>query len=253
MAIFTSFNDRLPDPTFDISVSGAQVATGTGNKGPGFASVTVRSQGDTQVFITKSGRGVPISTGYHVWEIDINYHPMPRDSFDVVQTFLEARNARFYPFYVVLPQYSKPKNALWAASVVSYSCKTAESKPAGSSYIRLDLNDGAITIAGGGTTGLPSIGDFINFDDSNDLNHQKAYKITRVETNGDYNSSVGAVSSGFVRIHISPALTRDVADNTAVRFINPTFRVITKSDVFEYTLSTDNLYQYSLSLEEVLA
>lgn len=251
MAVFTSFNDRLPDPTFDVNDAGAQVAVGTGKKGPGFASVTVRSKKETQVSRTNSGRGILREHGAHSWEIDIDYHPMTRTSFDVVQTFLDARNSRLYPFYVVLPQYSKPKDTNFVTTVTNQSIKTYESKLAGASYIEVDINDGSVVFST--TSGYPSPGDFFNIDDTTDLNHKKTYRVTRVETSVDYNSNLGAVGSNTrVRLHFMPPLTRDVPNNATLRFINPTFRVIARNDVFEYQLTTNNLYQYQLQLEEIL-
>lgn len=251
MAAFTAFNARLPDPAFDVNDAGAQVTLGTGKKGPGFANVTVRSRKDTQVNRTNSGRGVMREQAAHIWEIEINYHPMTRDSFDVVQTFLDARNARMYPFYVVLPNRNKPKSTVLAATLAGANVvRNVGAQAAGTTYMVIDINNGALPF--GVTNGWPSPGDFFNIDDPNDLNHQKTYKITRVETVTDYNSSLGNVNTGTVRIHMLPPLTRAIADNSVIRMIDPTFRVIAKSDVFEYNLNTDNLYQFSLSLEEIL-
>jgi hypothetical protein len=250
MPVFTSFNNRLPDPTFDVSSGGAQVTAGTGSKGAGFASVAVRSKKDTQVSRTISGRGVQREQGAHNWEIDINYHPMTRADFDVVASFLDARNARLYPFYVVLPQYSRPKNSLFRTSVATMAVKTYEAKPAGSSYIYIDINDSLTTFP---VAGYPSIGDFFNIVDATDINHQKAYKITRVETTTDYNSSLpGVIPNSYrTRIHFTPPFVRDVAIDSTVRFLDPTFRVITRGDVIEYSLGTDNMYQFQLQLEEI--
>ena len=115
MATFTTFNDRLPDPTFFVTDAGSVDVSG--NVGPGFASVSINSNRPVQASRTISGRGITRETGAHFWEININYHPMTRTEFDVVSTFLDARNGRLNPFYVVLPQYSKPRNATFATAV----------------------------------------------------------------------------------------------------------------------------------------
>jgi hypothetical protein len=47
-------------------------------------------------------------------------------------------------------------------------------------------------------------------------------------------------------------MSRAVASGAIINFINPQFRVIQKGDTMEYDLDTDNLYQFSLSLEEIL-
>lgn len=252
MATFTAFNDRLPDPAFDVNDAGAQVTTGTGKKGAGFASVSVTSKKETQVSRTRSGRGVHRESGAHQWEININYHPMTRDKFDVVQTFLEARNARLHPFYVVLPQHSGPKSTAFRTTATNNSIKTrATNYLAGSSYFLIDINDGGISF--NNTNGTPSLGDFFTFQDNTDVNHKKVYKITRVETSADHNTSLGNIGSNtIVRLHVMPPLVRDVPDNTLLKFIDPMFRVIQKTDVLEYQLDTNNLYQFQLQLEEIL-
>lgn len=242
MATFTSFNDRLPDPTFFVNSAGAVDASGT--KGPGFASENVRAIRPVQVSRTISGRGVHRETGSHVWEIDIQYHPMLREQFDVVSAFLEARNGRMYPFYVVLPQYSKPKNAAFATFTAANVMQAVGTHLAGRDNMLID--------AVPNISGAPQFGDYFTITDSNDVNNTKAYKVNRVETNALYQSpGLGQPTLKQVRIHFSPPLVRDVADNSTINWINPRFRVIQKGDVIEYKLDTDNLYQFNLQLEEI--
>lgn len=244
MPVFTNFSDLLPDPDNKIDTAG--VSNSSGAAGPGFASVKFRSNRQIQTSRTISGRGVTASPGYHVWEFDINYNPMLRAEFEPVATFLETREGRLRPFYVILPQHNKPQNALFNTYCQTNTITVAQT-PAGST---------TIMISGTGMTeaaaGNPSPGDFINIVDSADINHVKAYKITRIETNATYRSGTTQPSTTQRRIHITPPLSRDVSSGAQVRFINPKFRVIQKGDTLEYDLNTDNLYQFSLSLEEML-
>jgi hypothetical protein len=101
-------------------------------------------------------------------------------------------------------------------------------------------------------TGEPSPGDFINIVDPSDTNHVKSYKITRVETNSDYRSGTTQPTTTQRRIHVMPPLAKSVSSGSVVRFIDPRFRVIQKGDTLEYDLNTDNLYQFSVSVEELL-
>lgn len=245
MPVFTTFSDLLPDPNNKIDTAGVAVTDSSGSAGPGFASVKFRSNRQVQVSRTISGRGITASPGYHVWEFDINYNPLTRAEFEPVATFLETREGRLRPFFVILPQHNKPQNAAFNTYCVSNTV-TASQTPAGST---------SLMISGAGmdsSKGDPTPGDFINIVDSNDVNHVKTYKITRVETNTNYRSGTTQPTTIQRRIHVTPALARNVGSGAVIRFINPRFRVIQKGDTLEYDLSTDNLYQFSLSLEEVL-
>lgn len=242
MAAFAAFNDRLPDPTFGVNDAGGVEAGG--KRGPGFANITVSSNRPTQVSRTNSGRGVHRETGSHTWEVNINYHPMLRDQFDIVQSFLDARNGRMNPFFVVLPQYSKPRDPAFNTYVTANTMK-----PSTLTYAGVDemMIEGPNNI-----TGTPKPGDLFNVYDPSDINHLKTYKVTGVETNTTYRTGSVVPSVKQVRIHFTPPLTRTVAAQASIVWVNPKIRVIQKSDVLEYQLNTDNLYQFSLSLEEIL-
>ena len=46
------------------------------------------------------------------------------------------------------------------------------------------------------------------------------------------------------------AIKKDISSNSTVVYTNPLIRVINTKDVLEYDLGTNNLFQFSLSLEE---
>ena len=242
MATFTSFMDQLPDPNYKINDAGALDNT-NGEAGPGFAKIKFSSNNQIQVSRTISGRGVTASPGYHMWEFSINYNPMTRIEFEPVSTFLESRRARLYPFYVVLPQHAAPQNSTFASYVASTNPPVAESKAAGLSTL-------LITVPA--VNGDPTPGDFFNISDPNDANHKKAYKVVRVETNATYQTGSSQPATTQRRIHFVPPLSRAVSSSAVTVFSNPKFRVIQKGDTIEYDLDTDNLYQFSLNLEEIL-
>lgn len=242
MVTFSSFSDILPDPVFKITDAGS-LDTVNGNAGPGFASVKLSSNKDTQVSRTISGRGVHRESGSHHWEISINYNPMLRAQFDPVEAFLESRNSRLNPFYVILPQYSKPKDSTFASFLSTRVMSTTAAYNAGVSNMMIGSN--AVI------QGNPKPGDVFNIIDPTNTNHQKAYRVTRVETNTLYQASTTQPSTQQKRIHFNPPLERNVSSGSVVLFINPKFRVVTKGDVLEFDLNTDNLYSFSLSLEEI--
>ncbi len=242
MPTFVSFNDRLPDPTFGVNNAG--VVDAAGIAGPGFANVSVVSDRPAQVSRTISGRGVHTESGAHKWEVNINYHPMKRDQFDVVQSFLDARNGRMNPFFVVLPQHNKPKDAVFSTYVSNNIIRVLGNQPADSSTLMID--------APGTILGSASFGDYFTITDPNDVNHLKMYKVTRVETNALYQQGKTQPAVNQLRLHIMPPLTRSVADDAVVNWINPKMRVIQKNNTVEYQLNTDNLFNFQLNLEEIL-
>lgn len=254
MPTFVTFSDQLPDPANKIDTAGVYNNT-SGTGGPGFAKIKFRSNNQVQVSRTISGRGVTASPGYHVWEFDINYNPMTRAEFEPVANFLEMRQGRLKPFFVVLPQHRLPQNSLFSAyAQADPSAITAAATSAGSSTLL--ITGAVITGYASGMTeaaaGNPSPGDFITITDSSDTNHRKAYKVTRVETNNYYQQGTTQPGTTQRRIHLQPPLCRAVSAGSVVNFVDPKFRVIQKGDTVEYDLDTDNLYQFSLSLEEIL-
>ena len=243
MPTFTFFNDRLPDPTFTVNDAGAVEANS--KKGPGFASVRVASNRPVQVSRTMSGRGIHRESGAHHWEISITYNPMTREDFDTVSSFLDARNGRMNPFYVVLPQYSRPKDVAFHSFVLSNAIRVFGAHTAGRSSINM--------YAASNIAGTPRPGDYFTIADGADINHRKAYKVTRVETNTTYQVGSTRPTTTQVRVHIMPPLVRNVSNNATITWIDPLFRVIQKEEVTEHELNNDNLYQFQLALEEILA
>jgi hypothetical protein len=243
MATFVDYSDILPDPNNKIDTAGA--SNSSGSAGPGFAKVKFSSNNQVQVGRTISGRGITSSPGYHMWEFSINYNPMTRAEFEPVSNFLESRRGRLYPFYTILPQHSAPQNTTFAAWCAANpnGVTVAGAHNAGSSTLLVSV---------GAATGEPSPGDYINISDPNDANHKKAYKIIRVETNATYKVGTTQPSLTQRKLHLIPPLTRATATGSVVNFTNPKFRVIQKGDTIEYDLDTDNLYQFSLNLEEIL-
>lgn len=185
----------------------------TGTAGPGFASVKLSSDQPIMRDRTRSGRLVSRAVSYHQWNIDISYNPMTRSQFNPVYAFLLEKQGSLKPFYVELPQYRNQ----------GITSKTASAAIAGSNTLTVN-----------NITGI-SAGDMFNIVDSNDSTHTKAYIITR--------------ASGTT-ITFTPGLQKAVSSGAVVDFTNPKIRVIQSGDVQEYSLNTNNLYSFSLRLEE---
>ena len=230
---FTSFANRLPDPAFKITEAGEN--SNSGDAGPGFASVKFSSEQPISVSRTNSGRVITRAIVSHKWKINITYNPMTRDEFEPVYNFLLEKRGRLKPFFVKLPQHS-PRTTTSGTYTIQGPVT------AGTSSL--------LTTVGSLSGGLRP-GDMININDSQNSNHTKAYQIVRVNDSTNKLSSDSDLNlAAERRLFIVPPLARDVTNSSTVTYDTPLIRVILANDVQEYDLGTNNLYQFSLNLEE---
>jgi len=245
MTAFTQFQQILPDPYNYISYSGSSSGSDTGAAyGPGFASVKLTSKQPTVVSRTNSGRVITRALVGHTWKADIAYNKLTESEFNPVYSFLISRMGRVEPFFIVLPQYTAAQDSTFAAAMSGGTTITAgENAPAGRKYL-------LCTYSGGGS---PRPGDIFTISDPANSNHKKLYMVTRTEINADYNSNVGsAPTSGQRRIHFTPSLNYSTASGSTLDFTSPLMRVISTTDMTEYDLGTDGLYNFNLKVEEAL-
>ena len=236
MAQFTSFTDRLPDPNWGVNDAGDGHATNF-VEGPGFATVKFTSNQPTSFSRTNSGRVTTRAIVGQYFSINISYNPMTRAQFEPVYNFLMEKRGRLKPFYVVLPQYKDPQTATSGTLSVQGSITSGDSN---------FLIDGMAAASGG-----LKPGDVFNFTDASDSNHKKVYQIVRVASSTDKLASDSNLNtSDERRLYVVPPVQKDVTDNSTIDYGNPMFRVVQNKDVQEYSLGTNNLYTFSLSLEE---
>ena len=255
MASFTEFLDILPDPNNPIGAAGQALAVGSsgvaghdyGIAGPGFASVKLSSSRKTIVSKTNSGRAVARAIAGHTWKVDINYNPLTRDQFEPVYGFLLSRIGRLNPFYVILPNQSTTRTS----SVPTLTTQTTTTAaPSGQTYMLVD--------AAAEITNFPRPGDMFNITDDDNTNHVKIYRITRVETRVNYDTVLPDGTTDYpannteLRIHFTPPLSYTVPDGKDLVLTNPKIRVRLTGDAQEYSLGVNNLYSFSLKLEEAL-
>ena len=242
MAQFSTFANRLPAPNYAIAETGQG---GTGTVGPGFASIKVTATQPTAVSITNSGRATARSIAGHRWKISITYNPLTRAQFEPIYNFLLERRGRLKPFEVVLPQYNSPQTAITCASGTQLTVDGAVS--AGATNFTVDNHSHA-------STGSLKPGDMFNITDSSNSNHKKTYRVVRVLNRADYltgNQPPAADGSSHHRIYYtSPSIEKAITSDSLLVTTNPVFRVIQEQDVREYSLGTNNLYQFSLNLIE---
>jgi len=235
MASFSNFANRLPDPAYGINEAGQNVNSAA-NYGPGFASVTFTKEQPTMMSRTNSGRVVTRSLVGETLKIAITYNPLTRAQFEPVYSFLTEKKGRLKPFFVSLPQYADAQDSTFSGSITIDGAYAA-----GVDNFLADHSS---------LTGTPKRGDTFTITDSANSNHTKLYTVTRVQTNSDYYSGESQPSVDQYRIYCQPNLVYSVADNSTLNFVSPLVRVIQASDVREYSLGTNNLYTFSLSLEE---
>jgi len=259
MATFSSFLNILPDPnngTNDYGTVTGNVDTSTDRVGPGFKSIKFTSTAPIQVSRTNSGRVITRQIAGHKWDVAITYNPMTRDDFEPVFSFLLQQKGRLNPFYVQLPnQYTARTTAFADCTEVQNSAiKNKYECARGLDYMIQD---------GHNTSHSPRPGDMFTITDAEDSLHTKAYRVTRVMTSAYYwtgltGNDVPADTSER-GIYFTPNLQRDVngdlagSDGSTIVYKNPKIRVMLKNDIQEYSLGTNNLYTFSLNVEEAQA
>jgi len=234
MSNFSAFANRLPDPAYKITEQGDNHSSGTA--GPGFASVKFSSEQPVSISRTNSGRVISRAIVGHRWKINISYNPMTREEFEPVYSFLLEKRGRLKPFFISLPQYNSPRTS------TSGTISVDGGITAGASNFKVD--------GFGSVTGGLRPGDMFNFNSSNS-NHKKAYQITRVLTNSDYLTGGTQPATDERIYYVTPPIEKAVEDNATIDYGSDTLiRVVQTADVQEYNLGTNNLYEFSLSLEE---
>ena len=239
MAQFSTFANRLPDPNYAIAETGQG---GTGTVGPGFASVKISSNQPSAVSITNSGRATGRSIAGHRWKISITYNPLTRDQFEPIYNFLLERRGRLKPFEVVLPQYNSPRTAIAVSSGSQIIVKT-DIDAGATNFLADNHSDTSSPYTGGLRPG-----DMFNFTDSSNSNHTKTYRVVRTMDRDNYLGTQPDTDER--RYYTIPSIEKDVSDNSLLVTTNPVFRVIQEADIREYSLGTNNLYQFSLNLIE---
>ncbi len=235
---FTGYSRVLPDPYNPLTTAGQRTGT---RYGPGFASVVVGNADGGQVDRTNSGRVVSRSYGGSHLTAKITYNELTKADFEPVSSFILMRNCKINPFYVELPQYTLPDDATFASFCSSNTITLPTAHAAGLMYI--------IVGSTGTITGLPKPNSLINIVDSTNTNHTKAYMITRVETNTDYETTLGAPGSNKLRLSLHCPLSKASASGSTVIFLSPKMKCLLTNQ-WEYELSNDNLYNFGIQVEE---
>ena len=231
------FLNVLPDPNFKVNIAG--IEDGTGSAGPGFLSEKINLNQKVEYDRSISGVGNRRTMMQATWDITINYNPLTLAEFEPIYHFLMEKRGSRKSFYVSLPQYKTPKDFDFATYAAANTITVTSA-----------TNPGVLAMEISEPTGEISIGDVFNINDTNDSTHVQAYMVARVETSA-LNETAPTV--GSVRIHFFPRLQKTTSAGAEVVFNNPLFKVKQKQDIQEYSLNNDNLYSFSVQLEEALS
>lgn len=177
----------------------------------------VRSEQNTIVSVTTSGRVQARQIDGQKFRISLVYPPMTRAEFAPIKAFLMKQRSRLNTFTVIPPTISNAQG-------------TAAGLPTGTA----SAGDTSITLGGTGT-GTLKAGDYIKF-----ANHDKVYMV--VEDQSD-------ISTGSLTIE--PPL-RSAVSSTDIIYDNVPFTVRQTNDVQEFSIGTTNLFQYELDVLESL-
>ena len=253
MATFASLLNTLPDPNNPIG-EGGQAG---GTDGPGFKSIKFSSAAPVQVSRTNSGRVITRGIAGHKWSVSITYNPMTRDDFEPVYSFLLQQKGRLNPFFVQLPNQYTARDSAFATHVASNTPTNEFALTRGVDYMVQNGHDTTTAGSPAEVTVSPKPGDMFTITDTNDSLHTKAYRVTRVMNNVSYWTGLAGndipTDTGERGIYFTPNLQRDVAINQSIIYHRPKIRVILNKDIQEYSLGTNNLYTFSLNLEEAQA
>jgi len=251
------FSNTLPDPQYGIDTAGLdynyKINTDNeliGKLGQPFANVKLASILPVESDRTIRGRLISRIKQYHKWDIEIRYNPMTKDEFSPIYRFLMERRGSLKPFNVILPQYRRPQDAQFAYNVTDIAKVIATSGPVlrGTSTMAVRYSEWNVT--DNYNAGLPTPGDMFTVLDDEDSLHTKTYMVTRVETTLDYDSTGTKPADTQIRIHFTPGLQREITTDTFLEFSDPMIQVVQKQNTQEYDLNTEDLYSFSIRLEE---
>jgi len=226
MAGFAGFSNILPDPNNWIGMGGETDNIG-GSPGAGFASMKLSSVDSLLNSKTNSGRLETRVASFHKWELALSYHPMTREEFDPVYTFLMHMKNTMQSFFVQLPNYNiggSLANTLRGDHVKGETV--------------IDINAVWATV-------LPPL--IFNIG-----NETKIYMINRVENSSNYFLPFEVLAAGEERYHITPGMQKDNINGSTINFYDPMLYVQQIGDI-SYTIDSKNLYKFSLKLEEIPA
>ena len=185
----------------------------------------VRSEQNTIVSVTTSGRVQARQIDGQKFRISLVYPPMTRAEFAPIKAFLMKQRSRLNTFTVIPPTISN------AQGVANTIISTNASISAGATSCTVDN----MTVS---TSGILKAGDYFRF-----TGQEKVYMVVEDLDSDGY---------GEGTLTFEPPLRSNVADDVALIYDNVDFTVRQTNDVQEFSIGTTNLFQYELDVLESL-
>jgi len=198
--------------------------SGTFPSSPVANSASISSQQNTIVSTTTSGRRQARQIDGQRFRMTISFPPMTRTEFSPINAFIMKQRSQLESFNYSPPTISTPLGVV--SGVISVN-----------GAISAGVTSVAIDGMANSTTGVFKAGDYFRFTGQN-----KVYMVM---------ADVSSNGSGQGTLTFEPPLRTAVADNAILIYSNVDFTVSLISDVQEFNIGTENLFQYQIDVIEV--
>ena len=199
--------------------------SGTFPSSPAPRDVAISTNQNTIVTTTASGRRQARQIDGQRFRLRLRFPVMTRTEFAPILAFIMKQRSQMESF-----QYTPPSvdDALGVASgVISVN-----------GAISAGVTSVAIDGMANSTSGVFKAGDFFRF-----TGQSKVYMVV---------ADVSSNGSGQGTLTFEPPLRSNVADNAVLIYSNVDFTVGLTGDIQEFTIGTENYFQYEIDLIEVL-
>jgi len=199
--------------------------SGTFPSTPTTKGVSITSQQNTIVSTTVSGRRQARQIDGQKFRLRLRFPVMSRSQFAPILAFIMKQRSQMESFQYTPPTIDDAQGS--ASTVISIA-----------GAISAGVTSCSIDGMGNNLTGVLKAGDFFRFTGQN-----KVYMcVADVSSNG----------SGAGTLTFEPPLRANVADNAVIIYDNVDFTVGLTGDIQEFTIGTENYFQYEIDLIEVL-
>ena len=199
--------------------------SGTFPASPAPRDVAISTNQNTIVTTTASGRRQARQIDGQRFRLRLRFPVMTRAEFAPINAFILKQRSQLESFQYVPPTISAP------LGVATGTIAVAGAISAGATSCSIDGMANS-------TNGVFKAGDYFRF-----TNQNKVYMVM-----ADVNSN----GSGAGTLTFEPPLRSNVADNNVLIYSNVDFTVGLTGDIQEFTIGTENYFQYEVDLIEVL-
>lgn len=199
--------------------------SGTFPSSPAPRDVAISSNQNTIVTTTASGRRQARQIDGQKFRLRLRFPVMTRTEFAPILAFIMKQRSQMESF-----QYTPPS--------VDDSLGVASGVISVNGAISAGVTSVAIDGMANSTSGVFKAGDFFRF-----TGQSKVYMVV---------ADVSSNGSGQGTLTFEPPLRSNVADNAVLIYSNVDFTVGLTGDIQEFTIGTENYFQYEIDLIEVL-